>query len=67
MKRDLKQYSPWTGMDEYPIHQVTRPLRMLETTDPRAMESYWFVIEDVSGELLLVDLVGGMEQLSKVG
>jgi hypothetical protein len=54
MTRDLTEHSPLSGFDEYPIHQITEPLRFAGTTDPRFFERYWFTAQDDTGEIFLI-------------
>jgi hypothetical protein len=48
------EHSPMSGFDEYPIHQIPEPLRILGTSDPRAYERYWFTTADREQDVLLV-------------
>src|ERR1019366_3945708 len=48
------EHSPLSGFDEYPIHQIPEPLRIVSTSDPRAYERYWFTAADAAQDLLLV-------------
>ncbi len=48
------EHSPMSGFDEYPIHQIPEPLRILGTSDPRAYERYWFTTADAAQDVLLV-------------
>jgi len=48
------EHSPLSGFDEYPIHQIPEPLRILGTSDPRAYERYWFTAADREQDVLLV-------------
>ena len=48
------EHSPMSGFDEYPIHQIPEPLRILGTSDPRAYERYWFTAADLAQDVLLV-------------
>lgn len=52
-KTDLKEHSPLSAMDEYPIHQFPEPLRVFSTSDPRAYERYWFSVNDDHGEVFM--------------
>jgi hypothetical protein len=54
MRPNETEHSPLTKFDEYPIHQFQEPLRVVETTDARAFERYWFTAADQSGEFFLV-------------
>ncbi|THF60355.1 hypothetical protein [Pseudothauera rhizosphaerae] len=65
MPRDVLEHSPLSGMDEYPIHQTTDPIRFLNTTDPRAFERYWFSAQSDDGELFFVCGIGLYPNLNR--
>lgn len=54
MARNETEHTPLSRLDEYPIHQFPEPLRVVETTDARAYERYWFTAQDEQGEFFLV-------------
>jgi hypothetical protein len=54
MRPNETEHSPLTKLDEYPIHQFDEPLRVVQTTDARAFERYWFTAADPAGEFFLV-------------
>ena len=58
MSSDIHEHAPLSHLDELPIHQSVAPLRLVETTDPRAFERYWFTAQDDSGEFFLVTGIG---------
>lgn len=51
-------YSPLSGWDEFPIHQVVAPVRYVATSDPRAFERYWFTAQSDDGSLYLITGMG---------
>jgi hypothetical protein len=54
MRPNETEHSPLSRFDEYPIHQFQEPARVVETTDPRALERYWFSAGHPAGEFFLV-------------
>jgi hypothetical protein len=50
----LSEHSPMSGFDEYPIHQIPEPLRIVGTTDARAYERYWFTAQDPGNDVYIV-------------
>ncbi len=48
------EHSPLSGLDEYPVHQIPEPLRILATSDPRAYERYWFTAADPELDVFVV-------------
>jgi len=51
-------YSPLSGWDEFPIHQVVAPIRYVATSDPRAFERYWFTAQAADGSFYLITGIG---------
>jgi hypothetical protein len=54
MTEKTTERSPLSGLDEYPIHQIPEPLRIVSTSDARAYERYWFTAQDPASDVLLV-------------
>ena len=54
MRPNETEHSPLSRMDELPLHQFQEPLRVVDTTDARAFERYWFSAHDEAGEFFLV-------------
>jgi hypothetical protein len=54
MRPNQTEQSPLSGLDELPIHQFQEPVRVIDTTDPRAFERYWFTAQPESGDFFLV-------------
>jgi len=52
--REVTEHSPLSALDEYPIQQLPRPIRIVETTDARAYNRYWFSVLDRAGEVYMV-------------
>lgn len=48
------EHSPLSGLDEYPVHQIPEPIRILATSDPRAYERYWFTAADPDRDVFVV-------------
>lgn len=63
---DLREHAPLSHLDELPIHQSNQPLRLVDTTDPRAFERYWFTAQDDDGEFMLVTGMGTYPNLGTV-
>ena len=60
------EQSPMSAWDEYPIHQIPAPLRVVGTSDVRAYERYWFSAADMSGEFVLMVGMGFYPNLGTV-
>ena len=60
------EQSPMSGWDEYPIHQIPAPLRVVGTSDARAYERYWFTAQDVSGKFIMIIGMGFYPNLGTV-
>ena len=54
MTEKTNEHSPLSGLDEYPIHQIPEPLRIVSTSDARAYERYWFTAQDLDSDIFLV-------------
>lgn len=44
---------PLSPIDDFLIHQTPDPIRVVQTSDPRAYERYWVVCHDDKGDILL--------------
>lgn len=58
IKKRESEHSPLSAWDEFPVHQTTAPLRVVDTTDPRAYERYWFSVQDRGGAFILQTGIG---------
>lgn len=58
IRKPTTEHSPLSGWDEYPIHQVGQPLRVVATSDERAFERYYFSCQDKSGEFVMIIGIG---------
>ena len=54
MRPNETEHSPLSRLDELPIHQFQEPLRVVDTTDARTFERYWFTAQAEDGEFFLV-------------
>lgn len=53
------EVGPLSPLDEYPIHQISEPVRFMATTDGRAFDRYYFSVGDAD-QGLLVDVGFGV-------
>ena len=58
IRKPSTEHSPMSAFDEYPIHQIGQPVRVVATTDARAYERYWFTAHDLNGEFFLAMGIG---------
>jgi hypothetical protein len=58
IRKPSTEHSPMSRWDEFPIHQIGEPVRVVANNDARAFERYWFTAEDTDGEFFLAMGVG---------
>ncbi|MFT3755740.1 MAG: hypothetical protein QM769_07295 [Pseudoxanthomonas sp.] len=66
IRKPESEHSPMSGWDEYPIHQIAAPLRIVGTSDARAYERYWFSAQDMDGEFAMMIGIGFYPNLGTV-